>query len=108
MTEMVGAVTMTDGRSWNPARVWVLDDRRVIVRHRDPDKRGRVALTDLGPASLLQVRNSRLQARFGAGAVASVVGAECNCGMGAVGIAGPTDERHKLARVAPDPTWVEW
>ena len=108
VAEMVGAVVLSDGRSWPQARLWIMEDHRVIVRH--PSVNGsEPQTTELPDATHMRIRWARsAYITFPDGLVLTAQAASCNCGMGAVGIAGPTDERHTPVRVNPDPSWVEW
>jgi hypothetical protein len=105
-----GSVTAL-GRQHPKARVWLLEDRTVVLCIPDKTAPGRVRRETYAAA----VSHARWQNRsklltvtlLGEAGGTIVVNAKgCGCGMGAAGNAGPTAEAYDVVRVR-QPEWYE-
>jgi len=85
------------------ARIWVLEDRQVILCV--PGHPRGVERLHLGTVSVLRRSAPKaLTLEMEDGSSIQVVEANCACGMGAAGSAGPVDGRWKIERVRA-PEW---
>lgn len=95
------------GTLYQKARLWVLEDRQVIIVRNHPSGRGveRIALG----ATTLMTRTGRRSviAELESGETLSIEEASCACGMGAAGSAGPVEGRWKIERVRRPEWFVE-
>lgn len=90
--------------SWPKARVFVLEDRTVVLVTPGPGPRTVERQTYLAEASDWNRTTSQLSVVLSDGAVLTVDAKGCGCNMGVVGSAGPTAEAYRLTKVRA-PEW---
>lgn len=86
------------------ARLWVLEDHRVVIVVPGPEGRG-VERIEAGNAAFLRRTAARqMTADLESEQKLVIEEADCACGMGAAGSAGPVEGRWKIERVRA-PEW---
>lgn len=95
------------GRSHPKARVWLLEDRSLVVCLPDRTAPGRVRRESLGEVAqaVWNERTKILLATLSGGGTVTVNARGCGCGMGAVGSAGPTESKHFDVVRVRQPDW---
>ena len=105
---LVGRASLPDGRDFRKSRLWVLEDRRVVLVV-PGETSGTVERLELGQAVELQLTDRRSQEHkviFGDLSEMNFRPARCNCGMGVVGSASITDDPWELVKVRR-PDWYK-
>jgi hypothetical protein len=95
------------GETYPKARVWLLEDRTVVLCVPDRTAPGRVRRESYNGAvesAHWAARSKQLTITLGGGETVAVNAKGCGCGMGAAGNAGPTAGAYDVVKVR-QPEW---
>lgn len=99
-----GRAITPDGGALSKAKIFLLEDKRLVVVH--PDESGRRATRSEFELESASFSNKNARFTTTDGRTVQFLKANCNCGMGVVAHAGITDDgREILTKVRP-PDWV--
>lgn len=99
---MIGTAAIDESSPFK-ARMWLLEDREVVMATSTPDFQiQRVSF----PVESAVINKKTAVIALGNGSQIKMQLKNCNCGMGILGAAKVVDGRHRIQRVVP-PEWVE-